>query len=464
MPKRVNGAGTVSKMKNGRYRWELTLGYRIVDGKNKRDSVSGTARTKAEAEIGLANALSNRDKGMLALPDQVTVNEFAETWVKRQEGLSKRSISTYTKELSYALERIGKMKVRDVRAPHLKNLVNELANRVMGRRDESGTPIDSDGKTMSGRTLSKILIRLRALFREAVHDQIIFVNPCDGVKKPKMQATEAVGQVLDFNEKGRFHELGEALYEAGECMLWPAIFTALSVGLRRSEVMGLRWQDVDFEQGVLSIRHTSVVQDSGFDLGERTKTNKSRRDIQMPASLKAMLETHKAKQNVQRELAEDAWLESGAVFTTARGKWVSPENLNRALENLLEWSDAKYLLETYQPKEKPSRTAMKRDNITNLERRLRAVARTYRAKLEAIVRTGEKLPQISPHDLRHTYATHALRGGVPVEVVSKTLGHARISITLDIYRHVLESEMKQNVFDLFAVPLPARELPSIPVN
>jgi integrase len=153
MSKRVNGAGTVSKMKNGRYRWELTLGYRIVDGKNKRDSVSGTARTKAEAEIGLANALSNRDKGMLALPDQVTLNEFAETWLKRQEGLSKRSISTYTKELSYALEHIGKMKVRDVRAPHLKNLVNELANRVMGRRDENGTPIDSDGKTMSSACL-----------------------------------------------------------------------------------------------------------------------------------------------------------------------------------------------------------------------------------------------------------------------------------------------------------------------
>jgi integrase len=80
------------------------------------------------------------------------------------------------------------------------------------------------------------------------------------------------------------------------------------------------------------------------------------------------------------------------------------------------------------------------------------------------VRAGNPLPEITPHDLRHTYATLALRSKVPVAVVSKTLGHARISITLDIYRHVLPSEMKENVFDMFAVPLPVREVPAITVN
>ena len=80
------------------------------------------------------------------------------------------------------------------------------------------------------------------------------------------------------------------------------------------------------------------------------------------------------------------------------------------------------------------------------------------------MRAGEKLPEISPHDLRHTYATLALRSKVPVAVVSKTLGHSRISITLDIYRHVLPSEMRENVFDMFAVPVPGREVPEIVVN
>jgi integrase len=457
---RGNGDGSLWGLADGRWRWQLTV--RVVNGKQGR--VSGIEATKSLAKRALEKAQADRDRGLLASPDRVTVAEHAESWLKSQDDLSKRSISTYKKELSYALEHIGAMKVRDVRAMHIKNLMDALKTRVMGRRDESGNPIQSDGKTMSGRTLSKVMIRLRSLFREAVALQIIYANPCEGVKRPKMQAAEVVGTILDFDQKARFQELGEALYEAGSCILWPALFTALSIGLRRSEVMGLRWQDVDLERGVLSIRHTSVLQDSGFDLGERTKTNKSRRDIPIPPSLKAMLERHRAAQHLEREKAGNAWRDSGAVFSTALGWWVSPDNLNRALENVLAWSDSKHLLNAYVPDGKPSRTAMKREEMTNLERRLRAVTRDHRAKLEAIVRAGEKLPDISPHDLRHTYATLALRRGVPVEVVSKTLGHARISITLDIYRHVLESEMKEHVFDMFEMPLPVRAVPVSVVN
>ena len=155
---------------------------------------------------------------------------------------------------------------------------------------------------------------------------------------------------------------------------------------------------------------------------------------------------------------------SGAVFATALGAWISPDNLNRALKNILEWSDSKHLLEQYEPDGEPPRTAKKGESLTNLERRIRAVPVPHRARLEAIVRAGVALPEITPHDLRHTYATLALRSKVPVAVVSKTLGHARISITMDIYRHVLPSEMKENVFDLFAVPLPVRDVPVIAVN
>ncbi len=71
------------------------------------------------------------------------------------------------------------------------------------------------------------------------------------------------------------------------------------------------------------------------------------------------------------------------------------------------------------------------------------------AQLEGVAAAGERLPGISPHDLRHTYATLALRRGVPVEVVSKVLGHARVSITLDVYRHVPDNERRAAVVDLF---------------
>ena len=240
---RGNGDGSLWELPDGRYRWQLTV--TVVNGKQHR--VSGTEPTKTLAKRALEKAQADRDRGLLATPDRVTVSEFAETWLKRQEGLSKRSISTYRKELAYALEHIGKMKVRDVRAPQLKSLMGTLAARAMGKRGEDGKTIKEDAETMAPRTLGKVLTRIRALFREAVQDQIIYVNPADGVKKPKMPVTEAVGVVLDFDQKARLHELGEALYTAGVCALWPALFAAFSIGLRRSEVMGLRWEDVNLE-------------------------------------------------------------------------------------------------------------------------------------------------------------------------------------------------------------------------
>lgn len=78
--------------------------------------------------------------------------------------------------------------------------------------------------------------------------------------------------------------------------------------------------------------------------------------------------------------------------------------------------------------------------------------------------SGESLPDIKPHDLRHTAATLMLRRKVPVEVVSKILGHARVSITLDIYRHVMDNETRALMVDLFEAPLTERVLPSIGLN
>jgi integrase len=84
-----------------------------------------------------------------------------------------------------------------------------------------------------------------------------------------------------------------------------------------------------------------------------------------------------------------------------------------------------------------------------------------RPKLELIVRSGKKLPDLKPHDLRHTAATLMLRRKTPVEVVSRILGHAKVSITLDVYRHVLDSEKEQSMPDLFDTPLPVRQVQAI---
>jgi integrase len=98
-----------------------------------------------------------------------------------------------------------------------------------------------------------------------------------------------------------------------------------------------------------------------------------------------------------------------------------------------------------------------------LQQRMRAIHQDHRPRLETIIRNA-KPPEISPHDLRHTAGTQMLRQRMPVEVVSKILGQARVSITLDVYRHVLESEKKAVLVDLYPDPVPVRIVQAVAVN
>ena len=102
--------------------------------------------------------------------------------------------------------------------------------------------------------------------------------------------------------------------------------------------------------------------------------------------------------------------------------------------------------------------------VMTLEQRMLAIARPHRTKLTAAIHAGQRLPDITPHDLCHTAGTLMRRRRVPVKVVSRILGHARVSITLDVYRHVLESEKHSEMIDLFAAPIPTREAVSAPLN
>jgi len=420
---RGNGQGTIFEVGTGKqkkFRWQVTLGYR-VDG--KRITRSGTVPSRKAAHDAMTQALTDHRRGVTGAPERITVAEYAERCLRRLLDVRPRTVQRYREELAYALERIGSMRLQDVRPQHLKDVMAGLATRQMRR-----------GNLMSPRTQAHVQTRLRWLFREAVSDQIIYTNPIDGVKRAKSARPISAGTSLDFDEAGRFHAIGAALNAAGLCRLWPALFTAVSVGLRRGEVMGLRWSDVNLEVGVLRVRQTRVMGREGIETGT-PKTLNSTRDVHLPPSLVAVLAAHREQQNRERAEAGVAWRNTDAVFATVLGEWTHPDNLKRALENIVKWSDPAVVSQ-------PRFQAGVRPFITP----------ETLASLTALTASGERLPGISPHDLRHTYATLALRSGVPVEVVSKVLGHASVSITLDVYRHVLDNERRAAVVDLFSRP------------
>lgn len=418
-----NGSGTVWK-EGSAWRWQITLGYSV---NSKRITRSGRESTKTAAQGAMIKAQADYSRGLTGNPEKVTVKEYAERWLRMQIEVTPRTAKRYGEELDYALKHIGHLRLQDVRPNQLKEVIGLLLRE----------PLPRTGMPMSPRTIAHVRTRLKSLFREAVIDQIIYVNPMESVRPPKTRREISAGQPLDFDGAARLHTIGTALHAAGLLRLWPALFTAVGIGLRRGEVMGLTWKDVDLSSGVLYVRQTRVMGVKGIETGS-PKTVNSQREIQMPASLIAVLQAHRIKQAKERAEAGTDWRHTEAVFATALGDWTHPDNLKRSLQMLLKWSDPLLI-----QKEETKAGAW------------RGVPREQRAALTAAIQSGEALPNISPHDLRHTYATLALRSGIPIEVVSRNLGHATISITLDVYRHVLDSERRSRVVDLFAnVPPP----------
>ena len=158
----------------------------------------------------------------------------------------------------------------------------------------------------------------------------------------------------------------------------------LVTGMRRGEVAGLRWIDVDLEAGRLSVQHTRVLVYSAAQVSE-PKTKRSRRVIALDGGTVDALREHQMRQGAEREYAEEVWVESGYVFVREDGMPMDP------------------------------------DRISHL----------FRVTVEAA-----GLPKIRLHDLRHTAASLALATGIHPKVVSERLGHSSVAITLDIYSHL----------------------------
>jgi integrase len=368
---RGNGRGTVYKLPDGRFRWQL----RNAEGKTLK---SGIAADRTKAEKMLAQAISDNARGILASPDQVTLGEYAKQWLERHTAKEITKLG-YQRELGKITPILGKYRIKDLKAPQLRDALHLLAN----------TP-NKDGSQIASRTISHVRTRLRSLFREAIVDQIIYVNPMEGVRPVKKVRTERPHKSLDFDELAYLYELGCQLHQIGLCRLWVAVLTAVSVGLRKSEVMGLRWTDINLETGRMLIRHTAVTYNGKTTRSELTKTDHSRREILLPPTLKAALEQHRQKQLEEREAAGEFWEETDAVFATSLGQWTHPDNLKCALEDIVKWSNLTFYMQ-------PSKRGIARGHSM--------IPAIYCRSLEALLAANKPLPHLTPHDLRHTAGT-----------------------------------------------------------
>jgi integrase len=364
--KAKNGQGSVYELPSGSWRWEIKL-----DGQKH----GATVRNKTEAEKAIGKTITDHARGVLAPPDKTTLAEYTARVIARQKHLRPRSVKLYTNEMRYILEiqlgkyKLGEMLIRDVRAQHLKEAMTLLSEKDL--KGQRGQPVI--GKRMSPRTLAKVLMRTRSIFREAVQDQLIYVSPADALKPARymsaVETAEKVGTSLDFVQLARLQEIGSMLENAGLCRAWTMVFTVVSVGLRRGEACGLTWADIDFERGLMSIRRARVA-DDGKILETGTKTFASRRDIPMPKSLIGILEKLKERQELEQTKAGGQWQDTNAVFATPLGTWVNPSHIKTGLEQCLKWSNPL----TFEKNRRSIRTQVQPETL---------------GKLEAVVKSGE---------------------------------------------------------------------------
>ena len=240
---------------------------------------------------------------------------------------------------------------------------------------------DAD-KRLSARTISYHRTLLRMSLGQALKWGLVSRNVAALVDAPRVERFEI--QPIDQQQAQTF-------LDAIKSERLEALFTvALSLGLRRGEALGLRWQDVDFENRTMRVCQQlhRVGKKLVFD---EPKTKTSRRVLSLPNSLVSRLREHRTKQLEEKLSAGPEWKENGLVFTTSLGKPIDPRNVKRSLDRILEKA---------------------------------------------------KLPHFRVHDLRHFCASLLLAQGVELKVVSQILGHTQISITADIYTHVLPQTQK----------------------
>jgi integrase len=352
----------ITKRKNGLFQGMYTA--QTPDGP-KRKYVYG--RKYKDVEKKLAEAMGNAAKGFFFDDENMTVSEYLDRWLSDAVRGTVRE-STYSRDkylvTNHIKPALGRLKLRNVNALHLQGLYRE--------RMDSG---------LSGSTVQKIHHALHKALSQAVRWNLIPRNPADAVKAPVASTKEM--HPLSADEARR-------LLEAAQGDRLEALYVlALHTGMRRGELLGLKWEDVDLDNATVRVRRTLTRTDNGrrLAIGE-PKTKKSRRTVRLTQRAVEALRSHLTRQieEIDRMMG-DRYQDRGLVFAGEAGGLINPSNL-----------------------------------------RLRSFA-------PLLQRAG--LPQITFHDLRHTCASLLFQRNVHPKFVQELLGHASVAITLDTYSHML---------------------------
>jgi integrase len=363
-PRRGNGEGSICRRKNGA--WQGAL--RLPDGRRKY--VYGESREEVRRKLN--TAIHALETGTLSDSRGIAVGEFLDKWLEEvvRPNVRPWTFAGYEVHVRLHLKpTIGTVPLDKLSPMHVQRLMNQKI-----------------AEGLRPKTIRYIRGTLRSALNHGVRWGLISRNAAALVASPRVEQYE-IKPLTPVEARTLLQSLRgdrlEALYSV-----------ALTMGLRQGEALGLRWHDVDLELGYMRISKQLQRIDRRLQLVE-PKTSRSRRSLAMPRAIVVGLREHQNRQEAERRLAGDRWMEGGFVFTTPEGKPLDGT----------------------------------------------AITKQFHRHLE---RAG--LAQRRFHDLRHSCATLLLVQGVSPRVVMDVLGHSQIGLTMNTYSHVIP-ELRREAAD-----------------
>ncbi|MFA5844461.1 MAG: site-specific integrase [Coriobacteriia bacterium] len=341
---------------SGRYRYE----YETIH-----------AATRREAEAEQARIMHERATGTHVKPSKLTVGEYLESWLA----------SCGSRVAPYTLDRYETI-VRRHLIPAFGTV--KLAQLGPERIERYYLEALQSGRLSGGELSARTVLHHHRVFRRALSRAVrlryIPLNPCDAVDPPTPERKEAHA----IDELATERLLAAAREESGHLSLYTAILLAANVGLRRGEVLGLRWSDVDLEGGALVVRETLQDPSSGLAF-RQPKSELSRRRLALDAFTVRELKEYRIRQSQRRLELGPAWRDNGLVCPEHRGEPWRPSIFSQVYRRFC----------------------------------------------------GRRGIHVRFHDLRHSHAAQLIAAGAPAKVIQERLGHSSAGFTLTTYGHLL---------------------------